>query len=275
MNNQLGSSLKKIRKQQQLSQKEVAQNICAQSMLSAIENGKYMPSARLLIKLCNRLSVSLDEISLLNDFAITDNQDLNNQLTLLCNNHDYLALKEFLLNSKTIARVQTAEQTQAYYYYLGVACLHVNSSFTEAELNLKLAISSNEEIHFASPLKRLALISLSLIKAKQDLTNEATKLLAAATYTIEDSKYEENLNIVFYLAALINYELTDTKNSVSWLEKGIFFITKHDSHYMLANCYHLLAIIAKNSGNIDQQLEAQRRSNFLQELFGEKINENL
>ncbi|MFT8870561.1 helix-turn-helix transcriptional regulator, partial [Liquorilactobacillus nagelii] len=52
MKNQLGTSLKNIRQQQHLSQKDVARNICAQSMLSAIENGKYVPNAKLLINLC-------------------------------------------------------------------------------------------------------------------------------------------------------------------------------------------------------------------------------
>jgi transcriptional regulator with XRE-family HTH domain len=273
--NQLGASLKNIRQQQHLSQKDVARNICAQSMLSAIENGKYVPNAKLLINLCERLSISLNDISLLNDFEISNNQKLNQNLTVLCNSHEYSKLKTFLTNTETIKQIQTSEQIQAYYYYLAVANLHVSSNLTAAEQNLKLSISSSEETRVTSSLKRLGLVSLSLIKAKEGRITESDNLLKKATQSIQNAVYEENLNIVFYLAALIKYETNSTENSLKWLEKGISYITEHDSHYMLANCYHLLATIAKNSGKKDLQLQAQRRSSFLRELFGEKINENL
>jgi transcriptional regulator with XRE-family HTH domain len=135
--NQLGTSLKNIRQQQHLSQKDVARNICAQSMLSAIENGKYVPNAKLLINLCERLSISLNDISLLNDFEISNNQKLNQNLTVVCNSHEYSKLKTFLTNPETIKQIQTSAQIQAYY--LAVANLHVSSNLTAAEQSLKLS----------------------------------------------------------------------------------------------------------------------------------------
>ncbi|MCC7666444.1 helix-turn-helix transcriptional regulator [Liquorilactobacillus satsumensis] len=274
MHNQLGISLKKRRNQLNFSQKETAKGICAQSMLSAIENGKYLPSAKLLINLCQRLSISLTEISLLKDFEISTQQNFNQKLTELCNKHDYAALKNFLLATETIAHVQTAEQTQAYYYYLGVAKLHLDANLSEAAQNLRLAISA-EESRTASPLKRLSLISLGLIKVKQGHLQAAFNLLKKATSSIKDANYVENLNIVFYLAALINYEADHINSALKWLEDAITYITAHNSHYMLANCYQLRAQIAKESGQADQQLEAHRRSLFLKDLFGEKTNEEL
>lgn len=115
----LGSTLKKIRKQQGLSQKEVCEDICAQSMLSAIEHDRYVPNAELLIKLCQRLSVSLDAFSLADNFDISAVQRFNQTIETLCNGHEYQKLKAFLLAPATVEQVETATQTQAYYYYLG------------------------------------------------------------------------------------------------------------------------------------------------------------
>ncbi|QYH51282.1 helix-turn-helix domain-containing protein [Liquorilactobacillus hordei] len=271
MISQLGISLKKIRREQKLSQKEVADNICSQSMLSAIEHGKYIPNAALLLALCEKLSISLNDISLASDFNISSSQNFNDKLSYLCNQHRYVELKTFLVNSATFDQVQTATQTQAYYYYLGVACLHVDTTWDKARQNLQLAIASGEEQLTVTTLTRVALISLALTEAKAGQKTRALDFLKQATEKIDKAFYEENLNIVFYLAALIYLELDDTKESLKWIQAGIKFSTSHNSHYMLANCYRLLAQIAKKSEDLDQELEAQKRSNLFKHLFAEKV----
>ncbi|GBG93555.1 transcriptional regulator [Ligilactobacillus salitolerans] len=274
MPRQLGNLLKSIRKQQRLSQKEVAAGICAQSMLSAIENGKYMPNARLLLALCDRLAISLDEISLSRDFSISTSQMFNNTLSKLCDQHKYAELKNFLLDPATIDKVQTAEQTQAYYYYLGVANFHVDTDLTTAEQNLKISISSDEKVRIDSALTRLGLVSLGFIQAKKGLADSASTLTIKAMTDIDQANYTQNLNIIFYLAALTNYKLRKTKDALKWTAKGIAYITDHDPHYMLANLYRLIAQIAEENEQEDRKLEALQRSDFLKSLFKEKINEN-
>ena len=67
----LGTALKQARKAQQLNQKQAARGICAQSMLSAIENDRYVPNARLLLALCQRLGVAVSTLSLADDFELS------------------------------------------------------------------------------------------------------------------------------------------------------------------------------------------------------------
>ncbi|MFT8424540.1 MAG: helix-turn-helix transcriptional regulator [Liquorilactobacillus sp.] len=271
MKNQLGVSLKKIREKQKLSQKEVASNICSQSMLSAIEHGKYTPNAALLLALCKKLAINLNDVSLASDFDISSSQNFNNKLSYLCNQHKYVELKAFLMNSETFDQIQTAEQSQAYYYYLGVACWHVDSNLSNARQNLQLAIASGEEQLTRTTLTRVALISLALTEAKASQQTRALDLLRQATEKVDKVFYEENLNIVFYIAALIYLEFDNNKDALKWIQAGIRFSTTHNSHYMLANCYCLLAQIAKNSENLDQQLEAQKRSDLFKNLFDERV----
>ena len=118
----LGTALKQARKAQQLNQKQAARGICAQSMLSAIENDRYVPNARLLLALCQRLGVAVSTLSLADDFEISAEQAFNDRVRQMCNAHQYQQLKDWLLQPTTLEHVQTDEQTQAYYYYLGVAC---------------------------------------------------------------------------------------------------------------------------------------------------------
>ncbi|KLD56880.1 hypothetical protein WP50_37765 [Lactiplantibacillus plantarum] len=78
----LGTALKQARKAQQLNQKQAARGICAQSMLSAIENDRYVPNARLLLALCQRLGVAVSTLSLADDFEISAEQAFNDRVRM-------------------------------------------------------------------------------------------------------------------------------------------------------------------------------------------------
>lgn len=268
----LGQTLKQVRQQQQRSQKDIAAGICAQSMLSAIEIDRYTPNAKLLVALCHRLDISLDEISLATDFAISGDDQLNAHMQKLCNQHHYQDLRDFLLAPATLAAVTTAQQTQAYYYYLGVAQLHVATQLAEAEQNLQFAMTMAEE-RTPTTLTRLATASLATVKAQQQQPHRATQLIDQALKQLDQGPYEENRNIIFYLAALTAYFLHDSQLATSRLLTGITYITDHDSHYMLANSYRLLAEIAEQAGRENDAEAARQKQRFLTDLFHEKVPE--
>ncbi|WP_243674254.1 hypothetical protein [Lentilactobacillus kisonensis] len=117
-----------------------------------------------------------------------------------------------------------------------------------------------------STLSRLGLISLAVVKAEYRQQSSSSDLIKRATQDINTANYEENLNIIFYLAAFVMYQFNDDKQALHWLDDAVDYITGHNSHYMLANCYHLIAQIAKNQGKDEQRLEATQRQAFLTEL---------
>ena len=266
----LGTTLKQARRQLGRSQKAIATGLCAQSMLSAIENDHYTPNAKLLLALCRRLDISLEAISLADDFAISNSDSLNTQMQQLCNQHRYQDLEQFLTDPATLAMVTTTQQTQAYYYYLGVAQLHVDSQLTAATQNLTFAMTMTESRHLTL-LTRLAMASLATIAAKQHHQRRANQLIDQALANIDQSSYEENLNIIFYLAALTAYFLSDDQLAANRLQAGITFITAHNSHYMLANSYRLLAELATRAGHADEATTATHKQQFLTDLFHEKV----
>ncbi len=270
----LGAILKQVRNQQGLSQKELSEGVCSQSMLSAIENNQYTPNAELLIKLCQRLGISLSEFSLADNFAVTANANFNQTVDELCNSHRYFELKNFLLDNSTINQIKTSSQTQAYYYYLGVAQLHTDDNLDEARQNLTLSINSAEKKKL-STLSRLGIISLAYVHTKYNQTDSASGLIEQAMADLPDAIYEPNLNVVVYLAALISYEMKENVSlTIQKIDNAIDYISNHDSHYMLANCYRLVAQIAQEQGNAERELEATKRQEFLSELFHEKINDD-
>ncbi|MBA1394333.1 hypothetical protein EQ500_10745 [Lactobacillus sp. XV13L] len=88
-------------------------------------------------------------------------------------------------------------------------------------------------------------------------------------------KYEDNQIILYYLAAVGSYQLKQYVQAITYLTQGIRFAADHNSHYLLANDYYLLAHVAKATGNDQQQRESLAHQQFLSELFNEKIYRNL
>ncbi|WP_349623662.1 helix-turn-helix domain-containing protein [Lactiplantibacillus plantarum] len=271
----LGTALKQAHKAQQLNQKQAARGICAQSMLSAIENDRYVPNARLLLALCQRLGVAVSTLSLADDFEISAEQAFNDRVRQMCNAHQYQQLKDWLLQPTTLEHVQTDEQTQAYYYYLGVACWQVDRTSDAAQQNLRLAIGMAAPSSPPTTLTRLALISLAVVKAHHHPQAPVAALVTRALADIDASAYEENANIVFYLAGLVAYEQHDSQLAVARLTQGLAFATTHDSHYMLANIYQLMAQLAMAAGETATARVASQRSQVFKDLFKEQINDRL
>lgn len=265
----LGTVLKELRKKRGMTQKQLAEGICAQSMLSAIENDVYIPNAILLVNLAKRLKVDLNEISLATNFEISANEEFNQNVNKLCNSHQYIELLEFLQQNKVIDNLKTAHQLQAYYYYLGVAQLQTNK-LSEAMQSLKLSLAEINHLQLDT-LSRLAYLGMGYIYALENKKTAAVDNIDLAFRNWNDFSYEENQNIIYYLAALIYFKLNDYQDSTAYLVDGIGFIAKHDSHYMLANCYFLMARLAQEAHQDDERLEANGRKDLFSELYGEKI----
>lgn len=271
MENSLGSLIKAARKTAHLSQKQACHNICSQPMISAIEHDRYTPNAQLLFALCDRLQLNLQDLSLATNYGISDNQQLNQSLKRLCDQHQYQELANFLTQSTTINQVGTVIQEQSYYYYLGVA--QVNTQQLDAGLqSLKLALAELQPTTNPTTLTRLCHIALAYTyscKYNWQLMKHYQKL---AWQNFDSALYEENLNIVSYLTALMTYNQADYVKASQQLTQAITFITQHNSHYMLMNCYYLLAQSAEHLDQKNQAQEARLRQDILAEWFPEDLH---
>ncbi|KRN03252.1 XRE family transcriptional regulator [Levilactobacillus senmaizukei DSM 21775 = NBRC 103853] len=269
MTHSLGLTLRRARHDAQLTQAATAEGICAQSMLSAIENGRYIPNSEILIQLCQRLKISLTAISLADNFDISNQVAINQELDRLCNRHAYQTLNDYLLSAPVLAAITTDRQTQAYYYYLGITEYQLKHNLDAAQQDFDLALNSTAGP--ATTLTRLIHAANGLTAATAGKPTVATTAFTTALADIDQAPYEADLNILFYLAALADYQLGRPVAATVRLQDGLRFITAHDSHYMLANSYHLLAVISAKSDHQNQADEANQFATMLTTLFHEKI----
>ena len=55
----LSKIIKQKRIKQKLSQKELAEGICSQGMISSIEHGDYIPNTAIFLAICSKLNFSI------------------------------------------------------------------------------------------------------------------------------------------------------------------------------------------------------------------------
>lgn len=191
MTTTIGSILKQTRKAQKLMQKTVATGICSQAMLSAIEHDKYIPNVALTLALCRRLGLSLETLSLAENYAISQTADLNAKLDRLCNAHEYEALLAFLQSPTTSAAIATAAQTEAYYYYLSIA--EYQTHHQSALMHIQLALAQHSAGTPLTVLDRLSFATKAVIEATAGQKKAADRDFSTAFEELETTAYAPNL----------------------------------------------------------------------------------
>lgn len=134
-------------------------------------------------------------------------------------------------------------------------------------MQLSLASATNNQ----RALARLTKATLGYLAARSNNRSEVQQQIESALHEIKDDRFDENLNIVYYLVALTYFELGQDNMSLNLVMQGIDFITSHDSHFMLANCYYLVAVLANRTDKATKETEATSQSDFLADLFNERV----
>ncbi|MFC6177466.1 helix-turn-helix domain-containing protein [Companilactobacillus huachuanensis] len=241
----LGDILKEVRQQQQLSQLETAEDICSQSTLSEIEHNKYIPSTQLLINICEKLSIVFDDLALAGNFNICKESYFNRKASEYYQAQEYLQLKNFLNRPTVLETVQTNKQTQAYYFYLALCALKLDHKYDNAKELLKLSLASAGRSRNQSTLTRLGNIALGYVYAQQGFKNSTIRQINLAFSNLSKKEYDENFNLIFYMAALSYFQLSKLDLAIETIEHGINYIIKNESHFMLINSLYLMANITE------------------------------
>jgi transcriptional regulator with XRE-family HTH domain len=243
--NNLGDILRETRQQQQLSQSEISEDICSQSTLSEIEHNKYIPNTQLLINLCERLAVDFDDLCLVGSFQICREKYFNQKAASFYHKRNYQQLQAFLNRPTVLEMVQNDQQTQAYYFYLALCSLHLDRGFDKAKEYLKLSLACSTNGRKQSTLTRLGNITLAYVYAQQGLKTSTFDQIKLAFRHLEKSNYDENLNLLFYIAALSYFHISKFDLAIQTLEEGIKFALSNNSHSMMINSLYLMANIAE------------------------------
>lgn len=269
----LGNEIKRIRNMKKISQANLAEGICSQSMLSFIESGKYIPNVQIILRICDRLGLSIDQLVLHDHYHIGDVKELRQRCEKLCDHHQYQELHDFLHDDLVISSIHTGNQLQAYYYYLACSQFHVKKDSSEVYRSFQLSLAESEFLNTSIGL--LSLMGLAVLDSKAGKKEKAVEKIQEVMKSVYNVGYEKNLNILFYLQAYSYFCLNMLVDARKAIVEGVDFVTAHDSHYMLGNLFFLAAKIAEFDEKILIQEENIQKSKIFESLFDETIFQHL
>ncbi|USS88511.1 helix-turn-helix domain-containing protein [Fructilactobacillus hinvesii] len=277
----LGDYLKAQRKARHLSQAELSDGICSQSMISGIEKGNYIPSSLLLAQICHKLQISLNDTVLSDYFEFSNFQSASHKIEQLCNEHRYAELIKFMNNEDILASLDSNDDFQKYYYYYGCATYQLSKQADPALRYLQLALqyTYHTDKKYLSSIELLIISAINLIKVKSShytkMDNHNFEIAFASTINQAYVDYSENLNIIFYQYALALFHEEQIKNAIHVLNTGIEWITSKNSTFMIADLYFLLAKCYEKTAKLKNKNEALNNATVLAKVYKQVVNKEL
>lgn len=261
---QLGQTLKQTRRAQHLTQKQLAAGICAQSLISAIEIGQYLPNALVFAQLCERLGLSMDQAVLAHYPKITQQAAFNRRVEQLCNQHDYQALATYLAATDVTTNLLTDRDLAIFYYYRGVANFQGRRAVVAAQRDLTLSLTL---VGARDSLRPLVLSASGCFNYQTGHTKLAQQQFDQAQQLVATLPYDENFNCVAYQLGLCQFKAGQVALAAQTLQAGSQLITAQQSHYLLADTLVLMAACLDQVGQTDAAKTAQAEGQLLAELF--------
>lgn len=238
----LGARVRAYRKARGLSQKDLAKNICTQATISLIEKRNKIPSMQILLKLCSRLGIQLNDV-----IVETDDQAVQifREVGYAVRTAQYRNA-ESRLDRVKLRSLKENDEIKAYYYYRGQLQLMNHDNPDEAIFNFGMLLNefNNRSKDIYSLMSRLG---LGLAYAKKGEFDKAELFVNQAVRDLDefdsDSPDLVQDQVSSYLqAAKFFQEIGKDGRTLSLAKKGIKLSEQNNSLFLLEDIYQTMAL---------------------------------
>lgn len=243
-----------------MTQKTLAEGICAQSLISRVENNEELPNVVILQQICQRLEVTLDQLMQFESEEIRRrNQQFNN-----IHHHfiqkNYLKMTQLLKDENLLNCLFLEGDFQRYDYYLSICTCYVEKKPIEALQLLKKALSytitrpnpniSPFEIQMMSDLGRM----YHKCGQSQQALLEFEKVYQLIEMLPEERRTFELNKVYFYYGELL-FELKAYSNAFEIVEEGMALAQQFCSYYYLEELFTLNGKLLEVNNQISEASE--------------------
>ncbi|WP_225047569.1 helix-turn-helix transcriptional regulator [Lacticaseibacillus kribbianus] len=237
----LGERVRHYRKLKGLSQAELANGICTQATISLIEKRNKVPSMNILLRLIDRLGITLEDIVVENRTRV---QRTLAQVDTLVRHGDFAQADAKLATIKSPKSLRV-EDERRYYYAMGMVQLFLVQNQDEAIYYFGRVLNP-----LAATLKDLpaimATLGLGLAYAEKGTTERARVYIDSALQLLEtmplaEGRYLDIELTIHWHVARIYYELGEDQLVLQHVKIGIDSAVKNDSLFLLDEFYALRA----------------------------------
>ncbi|WP_391115871.1 helix-turn-helix domain-containing protein [Psychrobacillus sp. L3] len=271
----LGKKVSYFRKSKGLSIRALAENLCDESTIYRLEQGKQLPRLEILNDICLKLEIPLKQL-----FPLNEEID---QLKKLCRvftyTDDFLSLKLTLEECDKVMEDLTStfikEEFRKFIQWHRAVLLHKEENRVDDALCILNKLVSTKNC--GSELDISILNSVGLIYLSTNNLEEAIKIYSVINEKVLKQKtYEDStlLPRVRYNYAYALYKLSRYNEALEVTQEILYYMNTHHSMYSLGKVYHMLGLLSKICGFLDGAEEAFNNAILVFTLTKEQTNLN-
>ncbi|MDT2737744.1 helix-turn-helix transcriptional regulator [Enterococcus pseudoavium] len=241
----IGQVLKEFRKEHGMTQKDLSQGICSQSVLSRIENNEEIPNIIVIQQLCHRLGITIDQLMI--DFLPEELflRKYFNKMFMYLRIGKYLEIRTTMeyLEERQITHLD--KDRQQAYFFKGVCAYFIDQdpekALAEVQQGLAIGVSKKCDGYFDSRILLLSFAGkmssiLGRINEAQGYFNQSFELFQTMMADYSERSELSNL-FVNYGTFLVKQERLDLAEKV--VDMGINWNRQQCSYYKLRELIEL------------------------------------
>jgi len=253
MNDRLiGENIKMLREKANMSQTELAENICTQAQISRIEKGEVIPLSTTLYNISRKLEIDMNEF-----FNMANNQrfdyidTVKNEIRKAIRKRDYETVYELVKSEQKNEIFASVEHEQFLMWHEGVAIYYLEGAFDRSlELLLKSLYRTRRKTNSLYSCTEIEImISIGIIyneTEKFELSVQYYEQALEEMHKIQKKMDQTKIRIYYGLTKSLT-SLGKHRDSFAYSKKGISLCIYLESFYLLGelhfqagiNCFHL------------------------------------
>ncbi|HIY92571.1 MAG TPA: helix-turn-helix domain-containing protein [Candidatus Companilactobacillus pullicola] len=244
----LGEKIRHYRKLRGLSQSELADGICTQATVSLIEKKDKIPSMEILVRICERLGITMNLVIVNDDSQI---YSLISDIKKSFYQNDFNGISDKLGKLNNI-NVNNKQEIKLIHFFHGLIEYVTNKNYDKAIFDFNRAMNVN----IANVDMYDILIDIFTAKAyinKKSLDeakvyyDQAKDLIKSSLEKIGDENYHDSILIYDNMSDL-SLKLNENQQAMKYANEGIFIARKEQTLFKLDEMYSYLAEAGTREG---------------------------
>ena len=244
----LGEKIRHYRKLRGISQSELADGICTQATVSLIEKKDKIPSMEILVRICERLGITMNLVIVNDDSQI---YSLISDIKKSFYQNDFNGISDKLGKLNNI-NVNNKQEIKLIHFFHGLIEYVTNKNYDKAIFDFNRAMNVN----IANVDMYDILIDIFTAKAyinKKSLDeakvyyDQAKDLIKSSLEKIGDENYHDSILIYDNMSDL-SLKLNENQQAMKYANEGIFIARKEQTLFKLDEMYSYLAEAGTREG---------------------------
>lgn len=244
----LGDKIRHYRKLRGISQSELADGICTQATISLIEKKDKIPSMEILVRICERLGITMNLVIVNDDSQI---YSIISDIKKSFYQDDFDGINDKLGKLKNI-NVNNKQEIKLIHFFNGLMEYETSKNYDKAIFDFNRAMNVNiANVDMYDILINIftakAYINKKSVDEAKVYYDQAKDLIKSSLDKIGDENYHDSILIYDNMADL-SLKLDDNQKAAEYANEGILIARREQTLFKLDEMYYYLANAGTREG---------------------------